>query len=87
MEAAFVGGLFHFSRSLSVGEHGFASSARSFAKPAMVAGRAQFRSLKRMMSDLPTTPKEKARIIAGAISSLVIIGWMVALAISILAAR
>jgi hypothetical protein len=40
-----------------------------------------------MMSDLPTTRKEKARIIAGAISSLVIIGWMVALAISILAAR
>jgi len=37
--------------------------------------------------DLPTTPKEKARIIAGAISSLVIVGWMLALAISILAAR
>jgi hypothetical protein len=37
--------------------------------------------------DLPATPKEKARIIAGAISALVIVGWMVALAISILAAR
>jgi hypothetical protein len=37
--------------------------------------------------DLPTTPKEKARITAGAIASLVIVGWMAALAIAILAVR
>ena len=37
--------------------------------------------------DLPTTPKEKARITVGAIASLVIVGWIVALAIAILAAR
>jgi hypothetical protein len=37
--------------------------------------------------DLPTTPRQKARITAGAIASLVIIGWMAALAIAILAVR
>jgi hypothetical protein len=41
----------------------------------------------RQIMDLPTTPKEKARITAGAIASLVIVGWMVALAIAILAVR
>jgi hypothetical protein len=41
----------------------------------------------RQTMDLPTTPKEKARIAAGAIASLVIVGWMVALAIAILAVR
>jgi hypothetical protein len=37
--------------------------------------------------DLPTTPKEKAKITAGAVAALVIVGWMAALAIAILAMR
>jgi hypothetical protein len=41
----------------------------------------------RQTMDPPTTPKEKARITAGAIASLVIVGWMAALAIAILAVR
>jgi hypothetical protein len=41
----------------------------------------------RQTMHLPTTPKEKARITAGAIASLVIVGWMAALAIAILAVR
>jgi hypothetical protein len=40
-----------------------------------------------MTMDRPTTPKEKARITAGAIAALVIVGWMAILAIVILAAR
>jgi hypothetical protein len=37
--------------------------------------------------DLPVTPKEKAKITAGAVAALVIVGWMAALAIAILAVR
>jgi hypothetical protein len=37
--------------------------------------------------DCPTTTKEKAKITAGAITALVIVGWAVVLAIAILAAR
>jgi hypothetical protein len=33
------------------------------------------------------TPKEKARITAGALSSVVIVGWLVVLALAFLAAR
>jgi hypothetical protein len=37
--------------------------------------------------DRPYTAKEIGRIIAGAITSLVIVGWMVFLAIGLLSAR
>jgi hypothetical protein len=37
--------------------------------------------------DRPTTPRENAKITAGAIGALVIVGWMAILAIAILAAR
>jgi hypothetical protein len=37
--------------------------------------------------DRPYTLKEKARIVAGAITALVIVGWTAALALSILATR
>ena len=37
--------------------------------------------------DGPYTPKEIARIIAGAVTSLVIVGWMVFLAIGYMSAR
>ena len=35
----------------------------------------------------PYTMKEKARITAGAVTSLVIVGWLVVLALAFLAAR
>jgi hypothetical protein len=35
----------------------------------------------------PYTAREKAKIIAGAVASLVIVGWLVVLAISFLSAR
>jgi len=38
-------------------------------------------------SDRPTTPKEKARIAAGAVASLVIVAWAIVLAIAFLSAR
>jgi hypothetical protein len=37
--------------------------------------------------DRPYTPKEKAKIAAGAVAALVIVGWIVALAIAFLSAR
>jgi hypothetical protein len=37
--------------------------------------------------DRPTTAKEKAKITAGAVAALVIVGWMAILAIAVLAAR
>jgi hypothetical protein len=37
--------------------------------------------------DRPFTFKEKAKITAGAVSALVIIGWMIALSIALLSAR
>jgi hypothetical protein len=37
--------------------------------------------------DRPTTLKEKTGITAGAVAALVIVGWMIVLAIAILAAR
>jgi len=36
---------------------------------------------------VPTTLKEKARITAGAVASLVIVTWVIALAIAFLSAR
>jgi hypothetical protein len=37
--------------------------------------------------DPPTTLKEKARITAGAVASLVIVAWLIVLAIAFLSAR
>jgi hypothetical protein len=37
--------------------------------------------------DRPLTSKETARIVAGAVTSLVIVGWMVVLALALLSAR
>jgi hypothetical protein len=37
--------------------------------------------------DRPTTPKENAKITAGAVTSLVIVGWIVVLAIAFMSAR
>jgi hypothetical protein len=37
--------------------------------------------------DRPTTLKEKARITAGAVASLVIVAWLIVLAIAFLSAR
>jgi len=37
--------------------------------------------------DRPTTLKEKAKITAGAVTALVIVGWMVVLAIAFLSVR
>jgi hypothetical protein len=37
--------------------------------------------------DKPTTLKEKAKITAGAATSLIIVGWMVVLALAFLSAR
>jgi hypothetical protein len=34
-----------------------------------------------------TTPKEKARIIVGAVAALVVVGWLVALGIAFMSAR
>lgn len=39
------------------------------------------------MRDYSTTWKEKAKITAGAVASLVIVGWVVVLALAILSAR
>jgi hypothetical protein len=38
-------------------------------------------------TDRPTTLKEKARVTAGAVTSLVIVGWTIALAIAFLSTR
>ena len=37
--------------------------------------------------DHSTTPKEKAKITAGAVAALVIVGWIAILAIAVLATR
>lgn len=37
--------------------------------------------------DRPTTPKEKARITAGAVASLVMVAWLIVLALAFLSAR
>jgi hypothetical protein len=37
--------------------------------------------------DRPYTSKEKAKITAGAVAALVIVGWMVVLALAFLSAR
>ena len=37
--------------------------------------------------DRPTTAKENAKITAGAVAALVMVGWMAILAIAVLAAR
>ena len=37
--------------------------------------------------DRPTTAKEKLRIAAGAVTSLVIVGWIIFLAVALLSAR
>jgi hypothetical protein len=37
--------------------------------------------------DHSTTPKQKARITAGAVAAMVIVGWIAILAIAVLAAR
>jgi hypothetical protein len=41
----------------------------------------------RAIMDRPTTAREKAKITAGAVAALVIVGWMAILAIAVLAAR
>jgi hypothetical protein len=37
--------------------------------------------------DRPTTPKEIARVTAGAVTALVIVGWLVFLGIAFMSAR
>jgi hypothetical protein len=48
---------------------------------------AKHRSARSSDMDRPTTLKEKARITAGAVASLVIVAWLIVLAIAFLSAR
>jgi hypothetical protein len=58
---------------------------KSPARPAWHDGERHSRPA--VVVDGPTTPKEKAKIAAGAVTSLVIVGWVVVLAIAFMSVR
>jgi len=62
------------------------SSRDRFAEMELIQGYGQHEWWRHLpQQHRPSTPREKARITAGAVAALVIVGWMMVLAIAFLA--